>query len=72
MKVNLKTKFIRKKLIRKNMSQNWLAIKIEVSSGYMSQLMDGSRHPSPAVRRKFLDLFPECVFDDLFVIKEEK
>jgi transcriptional regulator with XRE-family HTH domain len=71
MKVNLKTKFVRRKLIRKNMSQNWLAIKIGVSSGYMSQLMDGSRNPSPVVRQKFLDLFPECVFDDLFVIKEK-
>lgn len=69
MKVDLKTKFIRRKLIRKNMSQNWLAIKIGVSSGYMSQLMDGSRHPSPVVRQKFLDAFPECDFDDLFLIK---
>jgi hypothetical protein len=51
------------------MSQNWLALKIGVSSGYMSQLMDGSRHPSPAVRQKFLDVFPECVFDDLFQIR---
>ena len=54
------------------MSQNWLAMKIGVSSGYMSQLMDGSRHPSPDVRRRLLDLFPECDFDDLFVIKNEK
>ena len=70
MKVNLKTKFIRRKLIKKNMSQNWLALRIGVSSGYMSQLMDGSRHPSPNVRQKFLDVFPECNFDDLFLIKE--
>jgi len=69
-KVELKSRFIRKKLIRKNMSQNWLALRIGVSSGYMSQLMDGSRHPSPAVRQKFLDTFPECDFDDLFKIRE--
>ena len=72
MQVQVKTKIVRKKLIRKNMSQNWLAIKIGVSSGYMSQLMDGSRHPSPDVRRRFLDVFPECSFDDLFVIRERR
>lgn len=72
MQVQVKTKIVRKKLIRKNMSQNWLAIKIGVSSGYMSQLMDGSRHPSPDVRRRLLDVFPECSFDDLFVIRERR
>ncbi len=70
MKVYIKTKFIRTKLIRKNMSQNWLASRAGVTSGYMSQLMDGSRCPSPKLRQRLMDVFPECEFDDLFRIKE--
>ena len=70
MKVYLKTKFIKKKLIRKNISQNVFAKRAGVSSGYMSQLMDGSRHPSPELRKKLLEVFPEHEFDDLFAIKD--
>jgi predicted transcriptional regulator len=70
MKVNLKTKFIRKKLIRKNLSQNWLASRAGITSGYMSQLMDGSRYPSPKLRQRLMDVFPECEFDELFLIRE--
>lgn len=69
MKVFIKTKFIRKKLIRKNMSQNQFALRAGVTSGYMSQLMDGSRRPSPKLRQRLMDVLPECTFDDLFLIK---
>ena len=69
MKAYLRTNEIRKKLIRKNLSQNWLALQIGVSSGYMSQLMDGSRRPSARLRQKMMDRFPDSSFDDLFIIK---
>lgn len=69
MKVCLRTKFVRRKLGRKCLSQNWLALRAGVSSGYMSQVMNGSRHPSPKLRQRLLDIFPECQFDDLFIIK---
>jgi len=69
MKVFLRNKAIRKILIRKNKSQNWFAHRIEVSTGYMSQLMDGSRYPSPKVREKIMNNLPDFSFDDLFVIK---
>jgi len=72
MKVYLKNKYVEKRLIKKNMSQNWLASRAGVSSGYMSQLMDGSRHPSPKLRQRLMDIFPECEFDDLFLIKENE
>lgn len=72
MKVLLKAKNIRKRLIRKNKSQNWLAYRMEISSGYMSQLMDGSRHPSGDLRQRLMDFFPECEFGDLFLIKENE
>jgi len=72
MKVYFKANVIQKKLFRKNKSQNWLAEQFGISSGYMSQLMDGSRNPSPALRIKILKVFRGHEFDDLFVIKEKK
>lgn len=70
--VGLKAKVVRKKLARKSLSQNWLAMRAGVSSGYMSQVMNGSRNPSPKFRQRLLDVFPECQFDDLFIIKENE
>ena len=72
MKVYFKTNVIQKKLFRKNKSQNWLAKQFGITSGYMSQLMDGSRNPSPVLRVRILKVFRGHEFDDLFVIKEEK
>jgi len=72
MRAYLKSKNIKKLMIRKNKSQNWLAYRLDISSGYMSQLMDGSRSPSPKVRQNLLNIFSECSFDDLFVIKNLK
>ena len=72
-KVLLKAEVIRERLIRKSKSQNWLAVRLGVSSGYISQLMDGCRNPSPRLRQRFLDAFPDCEFDDLFqIIKRRK
>jgi hypothetical protein len=69
MRTYLKNKTLQKILIRKNKSQNWFAHRIEVSTGYMSQLMDGSRCPSPKVREKIMNNLPDYGFDDLFAIK---
>ena len=69
MKTYLKNRVMQKILIRKNKSQNWFAHRIEVSTGYMSQLMDGSRCPSPMVREKIMNTLPEYSFDDLFTIR---
>jgi len=69
MRTYLKNKTLQKILIRKNKSQNWFAHRIEVSTGYMSQLMDGSRRPSPKVREKIMNNLPDYSFDDLFAIK---
>ena len=70
MKVYIRNKEVKKILIRKNKSQNWLAYKLEISSGYLSQLMDGSRNPSPKLRERIMKKLPEYKFDDLFEIKE--
>jgi hypothetical protein len=69
MKVKLKAKSVQLLLARKNRSQNWLANNIGTTSGYMSQLMTGSRYPSPDMRKKIMVCLDEYGFDDLFTIQ---
>lgn len=70
--VKLKSQQIRKILARKNMSQNCFAMRLGVSSGYMSQLMSGIRNPSPGLREKILNTLKinESGFDEIFALKE--
>lgn len=72
MVVAIKSEAIRKILARKNMSQNWFAGQLGVSSGYMSQLMTGVRNPSPDLRIKILEKLKidESGFDKVFEIKD--
>lgn len=66
--VRLKGYIILDILARKSLSQNWLAAKLGVSSGYMSQLLSGKRSPSPKVRRRILEYLPDKEFEELFDI----
>lgn len=72
MKVDLKPKVLKEKLARRNISQNCFALKLEISSGYMSQLFSGVRNPSPRLRIKILDALEldENNFDEIFKIKD--
>jgi hypothetical protein len=45
-------------------------MKLEISSGYMSQLLLGIRHPSPKIREKILNVMPDLKFDDIFKIEK--
>lgn len=72
MKVKLNSVTLRRILARKNKSQNWFAKRIGASSGYMSQLMNGSRHPSPKMREAILKNLKDYEFDDLFTLPEEE
>jgi transcriptional regulator with XRE-family HTH domain len=47
-----------------------LAKRLGTTSGYMSQLMAGKRHPSPVMRRKILKVLKDCEFDDLFTLQD--
>ena len=57
---------LRSAAARLNISQNRLAELCHVSSGYMSQLLSGDRHPGPEVRSRLLQVFKTLSFDDLF------
>ncbi len=70
LKVGLRSTKILNALAKKNLSQNWLAGRIGISSGYMAQLLNKTRNPSPKVRKKFLKHFAGWEFNDLFETPE--
>jgi len=57
-------------LEERDISQNQLARVVGISSGYLSQLMSGSAHPSPEVRQRLLRVLGKTDFDDLFTFAE--
>ena len=57
-------------ILRWNMTQNQLAKRAGITSGHLSQLINGDRLPSPAVRRKLLEALDPLEFDDIFEIQE--
>lgn len=69
-RARLKTNTITNILLRKNLSQNWLAERLGITSGYMSQVLSGSRNPSPQLRQRIMDWQPELDFDELFEVAE--
>ncbi len=69
LKVSLNRQALELFLIKRNMSQNMLAMRAGISSGYMSQVMRGARRPSPRLRQRLLDVLG-LSFDDLFLIEE--
>ena len=85
MKVYLKVKNIKKYLMKEkalqnkeikklrklySASQNGFARKLGISSAYISQLMNGSRNPSPKLRERIMKILPGYKWDELFKIKE--
>ena len=56
-------------ITERNMSQNELARKVGISSGYLSQLISGRKCPSPEVRRKLQAALEVDSFKDLFLME---
>jgi len=67
-KVRLRCSDIEMFLLKSNLSQNDLAYRLRISSGFMSQLMKGDRCPSPALRRKIVKAIKGYTWDQLFEI----
>lgn len=59
-------------LNRLNLAQNELARQVGITSGYLSQLISGTRCPSPQLRRRLLDALGDLPFDDLFVVEDNR
>ena len=69
-RVRLNQTAVLRAIARRNMSQNMLALRVGISSGYISQLMCGTRYPSPMVREKLQSVLNPLAFDDIFIIEE--
>ena len=68
-RVRLRTEAVWELLNRLNLSQNQLARRVGIRSGYMSQLMSGQRFASPGVRQRLMDALGVSDFDVLFVME---
>ena len=69
MRVRLNAPAVWDLLNRRNLSQNDLARLVGVTSGYLSQLVNGKRHPSPATRRRLQEVLGDVEFDELFIVE---
>ena len=65
MRVLLKTRPLAEHIAKRHHSQNAFAMKVGVSSGYMAQLLAGSRQPSGRVRER-IQKATGMSFEDLF------
>ena len=70
--VKLNQAAVLRAIARRNMSQNMLAIRVGSSSGYISQIMCGTRTPSPRMRAKLQIALAPLTFDDIFIIEESE
>ena len=68
-RVRLNTRRAWELLNRLNMSQNDLASRAGTSSGYLSQLMSGTRRPSAALRKRLMEALGITRFEDLFILE---
>ena len=64
----LRAEAVWERLSRLNMSQNELADLLGISSSHLSRLINGSRCPSPSMRRRLMEALDCSEFDELFVV----
>ena len=68
-RVRLKPEPLWEQINRRNMTQNELARRAQISSGYLSQLISGRKSPSAGVRQRLQAALEVDRFDDLFVLE---
>ena len=69
-RVKLNSHAVWELLNRRNMTQNELARLLDTSSGYLSQLISGTRRPSAAFRKKLMEALGVTDFDVLFILED--
>ncbi len=69
-RVRMNRKAVLKALAKRNMSLHRLAIKAGISYSYISNIVCGSRFPSPDVRERLQKALEPLTFDDIFLIEE--
>ena len=68
-RVKLKPEAVRRRLLRLNRSQNEVARRVGITSGYLSQMMKGTRCPSAEVLVRLMDVLGVTTFDELFILE---
>ncbi len=68
-RVKLNTHAVWELLNRLNMTQNELATRVGTSSGYLSQMMSGTRCPSAEMRKRLMEALGVTRFEDLFILE---
>ena len=68
-RVTLNPHAVWERLNRLNVTQNRLATMVGITSGYLSQLMTGTRSPSAEVRKHLQEVLEIPSFDDLFILE---
>ena len=66
--VKLDAKAVWELLSRLNMTHGELALRAEITPGYLSRLLSGERYPLAEVRERLMAALCVRRFDDLFVI----
>ena len=69
-KVYIRHEFLATEMARRNMSLHGLARGLKVTPGYVSQLLRGTRRPSPKLRERLQTLLRIDEFDRLFRLEE--
>lgn len=71
MKVTLKVRVLKEYIARQNLTQNEFGERVGSSSGFMAQLLHGTRQPSAYTRARLCKT-TKLSFDDLFLIEPEE
>jgi transcriptional regulator with XRE-family HTH domain len=71
LKTMLNRAFVERMLARRNISQNSLAKRLRISSGYMSLIMNGDRYVSARIRRRICRYFRRYDFSAIFIIIDD-
>ena len=66
-RVKLDDMAVRERLRRRHMTQNELAALLGITPDYLSRLLNGTRHPSPRLRRQLQETLDCAGFEELFV-----
>ena len=69
-RVYIKINELEKIMAEQNLSVRGFAKKLNISNGYLSQLLNEDRYPSAKIRQKFQDALDKK-FDDLFYLESE-
>lgn len=67
-KVTVNADEIRRRLAENNKTLKWLTYRLNITNGYLSQIMCGARNPSPKLRERMMRVLEVRNFDELFTI----